>query len=216
MKLLHRSFLCSLVLLSLTGAAHARETWDAPAFSAPAAQLLQAATAVKRERATDIVVLLDERSFVFDAQHRLTRTAHLVYRVDSPEGVTRWAASSARWQPWHQARPSIRARVISANGREHTLDQKLLKDSGTRSGDSQVYDDDHIYEGPLPAVEVGAVVEEEIVVRDEAPFFAAGTVFREYIGRPVPVLHTRVVIEAPAGLPLRRLASLLPNAQVSE
>jgi Flp pilus assembly protein TadD len=205
-----------IFLLSMTGAANSREAWDAPAFSTPAAQLLQAATAVKREVAVDVIVLLDERRFVFDAQHRLTRTNHLVYRVDSPDGVTRWAASSARWQPWHQARPTIRARVIGANGREHTLDPGLLKDSGTRSGDSQVYDDDHIYEGPLPAVEVGAVVEEEIVLRDEQPFFAAGAVFREYVGRPVPVLHTRVIIEAPEELPLRRLTSLLPNAQATE
>ena len=216
MKLPHRSFFSSLFLLSLIGSAAAREAWDAPAFSTPAVQLLQAAAAVKREHATDVVVLLDERSFVFDAQHRLTRTNHLVYRVDSPDGVTRWAASSARWQPWHQARPTIRARVISASGREHQLDPKLLKDSGTRSGDSQVYDDDHIYEGPLPAVEVGAVVEEQIVVRDEQPFFAAGSVFREYVGRPVPVLRTRVVIDAPEGLPLRRLTSLLPHAHATE
>ena len=149
-------------------------------------------------------------------QHRLTRTQHLIYRVDSPEGVTRWAASSARWQPWHQARPSIRARVITANGREHALDQKLLKDSGTRNPDGMVYDDDHVFEGPLPAVEIGAVIEEEIVVRDEQPFFAAGSVFREFVGRPVPVQHTRVIIDVPEGLPLRRLTRLLPNAQVTE
>lgn len=206
----------TLLALAFALVARAGEPWDAPSFSTPAAQLLQAANAVKRERATDIVVLLDERSFVFDAGHRLTRTQHLVYRVDSPEGVARWAASSARWQPWHQARPSIRARVITANGREHVLDQKLLKDSGTRNPDGQIYDDDHIYEGPLPAVEVGAVVEEEIIVRDEQPFFAAGSVFREFIGRSVPVLRTRVVLEAPEELTLRRQTRLLPNAQVTE
>ncbi len=211
-----RRLLLTLPLLALAAAAGAAETWDAPSFSTPAAQLLQAASALKRERPADIVVLLDERSFVFDAQHRLTRTQRLIYRVDSPEGVARWAASSARWQPWHQARPSIRARVISASGREHALDQNLLKDSGTRNADSQVYDDDHVYEGPLPAIEIGAVVEEEVIVRDEQPFFAAGSVFREFIGRSVPVMQTRVILDAPAGLPLRRLTRLLPNAQVTE
>jgi hypothetical protein len=35
--------------------ADAAEVWDAPAFSVPAAQLLQAATAIKRERATAVV-----------------------------------------------------------------------------------------------------------------------------------------------------------------
>ena len=65
----------------------------------------------------------------------------LIYRVDSPEGVERWAASTAHWQPWHQASPTIRARVITLDGREHQLDQKLLTDAGTRSDDKQVYDD---------------------------------------------------------------------------
>ena len=37
--------------------AGAAEAWDAPAFSSRHADLLQAATAVKRERATAVVVL---------------------------------------------------------------------------------------------------------------------------------------------------------------
>jgi transglutaminase-like putative cysteine protease len=215
LKTLRRLFL-TLPALLLAISASAGEVWDAPSFSIPATQLRQAAMPPELEGAPDIVVMLDERRFVFDAEHRLTRTQHLIYRVDSPEGVTRWAASSARWQPWHQARPSIRARVITADGREHALDQKLLKDSGTRNPDGVVYDDDHIFEGPLPAVEVGAVIEEEIVVRDEQPFFAAGSVFREFVGRPVPVQRTRVILDVPEGLSLRRLTRLLPNAQVTE
>ena len=171
----------------------------------PARELLQAASAIKRERATDVVVLLDERSFVFDEQHRVTRTSRLIYRVDSPDGVENWAASSAHWQPWHQARPTIRARVITTDGREHQLDQNLLTDAGTRDGSNLVYDDDHTLEGPLPAVAIGAVIEEEITVRDEKPFFAAGSVFREYVGRPVPVLRTRIVIDAPESLPIKRI-----------
>jgi hypothetical protein len=196
-------------------AADAAEVWDAPSFSTPPGQLLQAAQDIRHERATDIVVLLDERIFVLDDQHRLTRTSRLIYRVDSPDGVVRWAASAARWQPWHQARPRIQARVITRDGRQHDLDQKLLTESGTRDG-SQIFDDDHLLEGPLPAVEVGAVVEEEILVRDEKPFFAGGAVFREFIGRPVPVKHTRIVIDSPESLPLKRLTQLLPNAQVKE
>jgi transglutaminase-like putative cysteine protease/tetratricopeptide (TPR) repeat protein len=203
-----------LAVFSLpTGAA---EAWDAPAFSVPAKDLLQAATAVKRERATAVVVLLDERTFVLDEQHRLTSISRLIYRIDSPDGVERWAASTAHWQPWHQARPTIRARVITLDGQEHQIDQKLLTDAANRSGDNQVYDDSHTLEGPLPAVAIGAVVEEEITVRDEKPFFAAGSVYREYIGRPMPVLRTRVTIEAPESLPLKHHTQLLPRAVVQE
>ena len=197
-------------------AVHAAEAWDSAPFTAPASELMQAASAVTRERPTSVVVLLDERRFVFDEQHRLTRTSRLVYRVDSPDGVERWAASSSRWQPWHQARPSIQARVITPDGHEHHLDENLLHDAGTRSDSSQVYDDDHVLEGPLPAIAIGAVVEEQITVRDEKPFFAAGSTLREYVGRPVPVLRTRIVIDAPESLPLKRITRLLPNAQVNE
>jgi len=194
---------------------HAAEAWDSAPFAAPAGELLQAASGIRRERPSSVVVLLDERIFVFDEHHRLTRSSRLVYRVDSPEGVERWAASSAHWQPWHQARPTIRARVVTTDGREHLLDQNLLTDAGTRNG-NQVYDDTHTLEGPLPAIAIGAVVEEEITVRDEKPFFAAGSAFREYVGRPVPVIRTRIVIDAPEALPLRRITRLLPDAQVRE
>ena len=211
-----RSLAAGLFALLVTLCGSAAEVGNAPSFSLSAKDLLQAGQAIERERPADIVVLLDERIFVLDDQHRLSRTSRLVYRVDSPDGVERWAASSARWQPWYQARPLIRARVVTSDGREHTLDQKLLTEAGTRESGGQVYDDDHVLEGPLPAVEIGAVIEEEIVVRDEQPFFTAGSVFREFIGRPVPVLHTRIVIDAPESLPLKRLTQLLPNARVLE
>lgn len=205
-----------LALFALAHApAHAADAWDGPAFATPARELLQAAAEVTRERPNDVVVLLDERTFVFDDQHRVTHTSRLIYRVDSPDGVENWAASTAHWQPWHQARPVIRARVVTKDGREHQIDQKLLTEAGTRNS-SQVYDDDHTLEGPLPAVAIGAVVEEEIIVRDEKPFFSAGSVFREYVGRAVPTLRTRIVIDAPETLPLKHVTRLLPNAQVKE
>jgi tetratricopeptide (TPR) repeat protein len=195
--------------------AYAADAWDGAPFATPAHELLQAAAAVTRERPNDIVVLLDERTFVFDEQHRVTHTSRLIYRVDSPDGVENWAASTAHWQPWHQARPVIRARVITTDGREHQIDQNLLTESGTRDS-SLVYDDDHTLQGPLPAVAIGAVVEEEITVRDEKPFFSAGSVFREYVGRAVPTLRTRIIIDAPESLPLKHVTRLLPNAQVKE
>ena len=46
--------------------AHAADAWEGAPFATPAHELLQAATAVTRERPNDIVVLLDERTFVFD------------------------------------------------------------------------------------------------------------------------------------------------------
>jgi hypothetical protein len=216
MEPLFRRLAAGLIALAAFTTVGAAEIWDAPAFSTPAPQLLEAARGVQRARPVDIVVLLDERIFVLDEQHRLTRTNRLVYRVDSRDGVERWAASSSRWQPWHQARPDIRARVVTADGRVHTLDQKMLTVSGTRQGNAQVFDDDHVLQGPLPAIEIGAVVEEEIVVRDEKPFFAAGAVYRELVGRPVPVMKTRIVIDAPESMAIKHVTQLLPNARSLE
>ncbi|HEX6636329.1 MAG TPA: DUF3857 domain-containing protein, partial [Steroidobacteraceae bacterium] len=196
--------------------AGAAEVWEAPAFSVSARDLQSAAAAVKRETPTDVVVLLDERIYSFDEQHRVTVTSRMIYRVDSPDGVENWAASSAAWQPWYQAAPVIRARVVTRDGREHELDQNLLRDAAARTGDNQVYDDTHVTQGPLPAIEVGAVIEEQITLRDEKPFFSAGTAYREYVGRPVPVMHTRIIIDAPESLPVKREVKLLPNAQTRE
>ena len=196
--------------------AGAAEIRDVPAYSASPRELQAAATAIRRDTPSDVVILLDERRYSFDEQHRITVSSRMIYRVDSPDGVANWAASSAAWQPWYQAKPRIRARVITKDGREHLLDQGLLRDAASRSGDNQIYDDTHVTQGPLPAIEVGAIVEEEITLRDEKPFFSAGAVYREYIGRPVPVLHTRVIIDAPESLPLKREVRLLPNAQITE
>ena len=215
MRMLRRTIFLTLTALSLH-AAHAAEAWDAAPFAAPARELLQASAGITHERPSPAVVLLDERTFVLDEQHRLTHTQRLIYRVDTPDGVERWAESSAQWQPWHQARPTIRARVITPDGREHQIDQNLLQDSGRRENGSQVYDDDHVLEGPLPAIAIGAVIEEEVTIRDEKPFFSAGSVYREFVGRPVPVQRTRIIIEAPESLPLKRITRLLPNAQVKE
>lgn len=213
---LSRHLYAAAAALFFIAPAGAAEVWDAPAFSVSARELQAAASALKRDKPTDVVVLLDERTYRFDEQHRVTVTSRMIYRVDSPAGVENWAASSAAWQPWYQAAPVIRARVVTRDGHEHPLDQGLLRDAASRTGENQVYDDTHVTQGPLPAIEVGAVIEEEITLRDEKPFFPSGSVYREYIGRPVPVMHTRVIIDAPESLPVQRQVRRLPNAQASE
>ncbi len=70
-------------------------------------------------------------------------------------------------------------------------------------------------EEPLPAVAPGAIVEEEIVVRDTAPFFTGGQVERRTLVKGVPVAKTRFVISHPESLPLHYVLQLLPAASVS-
>ena len=110
--------MAALATAGLAAPVEATEVWDAPAFSLSARDLQAAATAVKRDEPADVVVLLDERSYTFDDQHRVTVTSRMIYRVDSPAGVESWAASSAPWQPWYQAAPVIRARLTHIRVRQ--------------------------------------------------------------------------------------------------
>ncbi len=190
--------------------------WEGAPFSATAAEIARAAAAVKTRKPADAVLLFDDRRIEFDSSGRETHTHRLVYRVDSPRGVEEWAQTVAYWQPWRQKRPQVRARIITSDAEEHALDPKTLTDSAQQSEVPQVYDDTHIYQGPLPAVAVGAVVEEEIITEDTEPYFTAGAVARYAVGRGVPVLHTRITLDSPVALPLHVTLRLLPDAVQQE
>src|SRR5206468_9705435 len=73
------------------------------------------------------------------------------------------------------------------------------------------------YEGPLPAVTVGALVEEQGTVEDTAPFFEGSWSARSYFGRKsVPVLHSTVTVDTPSSHPLHFVARLLPDVKVTK
>jgi transglutaminase-like putative cysteine protease/Tfp pilus assembly protein PilF len=192
------------------------DVWDGPAFSASPEALRQAAAMIKAEKDSDVTVLLSERRFDFDAQGKEVETHHSIYRIENEEGVKGWAETTGHWEPWRQARPEIKARVIGADGAVHVLDPKTLNDVPVHRNDPEVYSDRRAYGGPLPAVAVGAIVEEEIIIRDTVPFFAAGKVERQVLARTAPVSKSRIVLSHANTLPLRYLLRLLPNATVSK
>ncbi|HKQ61356.1 MAG TPA: DUF3857 domain-containing protein, partial [Candidatus Polarisedimenticolaceae bacterium] len=162
-------------------------------------------------------VLLEERTFVFDERGAATETRRLIYRIDSSEGVEHWSLTGARYEPWYQARPEIRARVITPDGVEHRLDPATLSEEPASDASPDVHDDARIYQAPLPGTTVGAVVEEEIVLRDLQPLFAAGTGRRLRLLRNVPVRRARLVFDAPRSLPLRcEVRGLAPAVETEE
>jgi Tfp pilus assembly protein PilF len=201
-----------LSIPSLAGA----DVWDAPAFSTSSEALRQAAGAIQAGKDTQATILLSERRFSFDAQGKTVDTHHTIYRIENEEGVKGWAESSAHWEPWRQARPEIKVRVIGPDGSIHMLDPKTLNDVPVHRNDPEVYSDRRAYGGPLPAVAVGSIVEEEIVIRDSAPFFTAGEVERLVLAEAVPVHKSRVVFSHPNSLPLHYVLRLLPNAGVNK
>jgi tetratricopeptide (TPR) repeat protein len=157
-------------------------------------------------------VLDDEESYSFDNEGRRIHRQYAVYRVCTQQAVEGWSTISAVWEPWHESRPKIRARVIAPDYSVHELDEKTLTDQPVQGEDNDLFSDQRIVRGPLPAVEVGSVIEEEIEVQETAPAFSAGFVTRSYFGRiSVPVQHTSFVVEAPSSFPIRFSQQLLPD-----
>ena len=174
----------------------------APPLGVEPAVLLREVAALPAPAAGDVDVLLEEASFVFDEQGRATATYRLLFRPLGREAAARWGDVAHAWSPWHQARPELAARVIAPDGAEHRLDPATLVESGLgRDGDG-LLSDRRVLQGPLPALEPGAVVEEVQTVRELAPLFEAGTVRRFPVGRDLPARAIRLRIEAPPALPL--------------
>ncbi|MGC1421222.1 MAG: DUF3857 domain-containing protein, partial [Terracidiphilus sp.] len=118
---------------------------------------------------------------------------------------------SVSWDPWHEMRPVIRARVIASDYSEHNLDPSAITEEPARGGDYKTYSDGKRLSAPLPAIAQGVVVEEEFLERETEPFFAPGRVGRAFFGHEqVPVAHSSAVFEAPSSLPLRIETCLLP------
>jgi tetratricopeptide (TPR) repeat protein len=199
-----------LLLLSLavprSGAAGPAAPWDGAPLSGDPQAILAAARALTPPKGAPVDVLLEEGSFVFDEKGALTFTYRLVYRPLSREAARSWARIERSWAPWHQARPDVRARVITPSGGVHLLDARTLVEAGVGDSGEELYSDRRVLQGPLPAVVADAIVEEVSVVRDESPFFDAGSVSRFWFAQPNPIRLVRLRIDAPRSLPVRWLA----------
>jgi len=204
---------CFLIVLvpDLPVAAQQASLCALPRFFEDTAALKAAADGANAKAGSEAVVICDEDTYVFDADSKYVHTSDLTYKVLSQRGAQEWDAISVRWEPWHDQKPTVRARVISADGTVHALDMKTLKDETASDAEEKIYSDGRILRGPLPAVAVGAIVEEEEIIAEKEPFFAAGTVERLYIGEGVPVLESRLLLDAPKSLNLKYEPQLLPD-----
>lgn len=213
-----------LVLLLLLAAAllpHAlgarpAEPWEGPAFTADPGALLQAAAAVEGDEGESVVILLLDATYSFDAAGRETFTQRMVYRFLKAGAHESWSAVEESWAPWHQARPEVRARVITPDGAVHHLDPAVLTENATAQEAPDMFEDGRVLRGPLPATRPGAVVEQEMTVRDTAPFFAGGVVRYHGLSQGVAVRHARLTLEAPVGTPLRWALRGVPEVKPRE
>ena len=215
---LSRRFPALLFLLALVfSAAYAQtpqpvEPWNTPHFSFDAKALYQAASAVSAPDGTNIALLCEDQSYSFDEAGRIRHVAHYVYKVLTQKGAEGWDSLSVGWEPWHEQRPQIRARVILPDYSVKDLDPKSITEEPARGGDYKSYGDGKRLKAPFPAIAPGVVVEEEYIEQEDEPFFAPGHVGRFTLGEEdIPVEHSHAVFEAPAALPLRFGFLLLPN-----
>lgn len=189
------------------------EIWSKTRFTVDGAALNKAASGASVKQGTDVVVLDEEDSYVFEADGKAVRTHYLIYKVLTQKGADGWDATSWEWEPWHEERPTMRARVITPDNAIHLLDAKTITDAPARDEEDKTYGDGRVLRAPLPAIAPGSIVEEEEVIRETAPFFGAGVVERRYFGRGVPVQRSKLVLDAPTSLPLRYATKMLPEVK---
>lgn len=181
-----------------------RETrpWDGPAFSASPRELLAAARDLPAPENAAVEVLLAETSYTLESHGLTSYRQRLVYRILDPAGLQAWASVDSPWSPWYQDRPQIRARVVSPDGAAHRLDPATLTEQGSGVGDPDLFEDERVLRAPLPAAEVGSVVETVVSVEHPVPYFAAGETRRQWLAMTVPVRRAVVTVDAAAEAPL--------------
>jgi tetratricopeptide (TPR) repeat protein/transglutaminase-like putative cysteine protease len=192
-------------------AAEPATPWTAPHFSIDARALYEAASALNPPEGASGAILDDEDSYVFDAAGRAISTHYAVFKVLTQQGANDQQNVAATWEPWHEERPIIRARVITPDFNVHELDPKTITDSPEREAGPDMYSDRRVTRAPLPSIAPGSVIEEETVINQTAPLFVGGTVRRHFLSTPVQ--HARLTLEAPSSLPLRYTTQLLPDVQ---
>ncbi len=198
-------------MVGVRALAQRAQPWEGAHFSGDPKAIYEAASAIRVPASTDVVVVEEEEQYSFDSEGRETHTHYLLYKILTQAGAEGWDSTGMLWEPWHDERPRLRARVITREHEVHALEDKAITDSPARSDNRETYGDQRVVRAPLPAIAPGVVVEEERTVRETAPFFTAGDVSRVYVGRTVPVQHMRITLEAPAAVPLQYELRLLPE-----
>jgi len=191
--------------------------WETAFMSGSPSKLIAAASAFQAPPGSPVLMLNEELVCTYDQKGSRSERYRRVYKILDENGRQGWGSVGAAWSPWHQAKPEIHARVVTAAGQAFTLDPSTIEVSGSHAdAEADVYSDRQLLRAPLPGVAVGSVVEIETVMQDSAPFFAAGTVERFFFGGSTPTRHTHLRLDAPLNLPLTYVAGTIPGLRKSE
>ena len=188
------------------------ESWLASPFTTPAEEIYQRAVLHSEGSDASAIMLFQGVEYKFAADGRLEIRRHWIYRVLQNEALEDWSVSQMRWSPWHQERPEIKARVIREGGSVQWLETSALEEKVASEGEARG-GKRLLLSGRLPGVEPGAVIEEEIVLREKRAAFPWGTTHRHYTALFIPTVRGRVVLDASTRLALRYGARKMPDLE---
>jgi hypothetical protein len=177
--------------------------WSLPALTAKPEALLQAAKALPAPKEGDIEMLFEEHLYRLDDHGGKQSSVRRVYRYLTQKGVEDSSCSEANWSAWCEDKPEFHVRVISPDGQVHALDPQSIGEAPLADNTPDLLSDDKLLRAPLPAIEVGAIVEEEVVSHQTKPFFERGEVERILLADTNPIRKLRIVIDAPSAVPLK-------------
>ncbi|HEY8022665.1 MAG TPA: DUF3857 domain-containing protein, partial [Thermoanaerobaculia bacterium] len=192
------------------------EPWESAPFTADPAAVARAAERAAAGQKAAVLVLLAESRFSYDEAGRCVTTRRLVYRIQTAQADESWSQVEALWSPWFEARPRIRARVVTSDGAAHPLDTATIVESPERQIDQTLFGDRRLLRAPLPATGPGAIVEQEVTTDETAPSFDRGIQHRETLSAGSPVRLARLTIEVPAAAKLRWAVRRLPEGAPRE
>ena len=104
---------------------------------------------------TEVVIEDHRLEFAGDGTEKTQR--YEIIRIGDSQAVERWGTVELYWQPWREARPTIKARVVTADGKAHWLDPKTIATAPASSGDELT--DSQVVKAPMPALQPGSVLE---------------------------------------------------------
>ena len=206
--------ICATLATTSSSAQQAVWPLDGPSFNASVSDIRAAAAAIVPEKFAAATVLFERDSYTFDDAGRLTYNHTMIYRIEAESALQGWSEIDVRYDPWHEGTPSIHARVIGPDGQASELDQKTVTDGPASEQDQATFTDARIHKAPLPNIRVGSIVEEQTSNADTQPFFAAGSVYRNVLSRPVPVVRAQLLVTVPKAANLQYRVHNLPAVKI--
>jgi len=158
--------------------------------------------ASKAPEGVDAFTISRTSRYDIDDEGRMTTSHHTVAVVLSEEALENWTSVGVEWRPELEARPELRARVVTPDGEEHLLDPSRFQEAVQKNDDPSLLQDTREIWAPLPQVVRGAVIEYESVHRDVTSSRSSGRLVSVPVYGHETIGERRVEVRAPVSSPL--------------